>query len=55
MAKEISFNIEARKKMEAGVNKLADTVTLLTTETAVADIREKKSPVPAAGGADMDY
>ena len=26
MAKEISFDIEARKKMEAGVNKLADTV-----------------------------
>ncbi|MGN0325561.1 MAG: chaperonin GroEL [Lachnospiraceae bacterium] len=26
MAKEISFDIDARKKMEAGVNKLADTV-----------------------------
>ncbi|NBH71037.1 chaperonin GroEL [Clostridiaceae bacterium] len=28
MAKEISFNIDARKKMEAGVNKLADTVKI---------------------------
>ena len=28
MAKEISFDIAARKKMEAGVNKLADTVKI---------------------------
>ena len=28
MAKEISFNIDARKKMEAGVNRLADTVKI---------------------------
>ena len=26
MAKDIMFDIDARKKMEAGVNKLADTV-----------------------------
>ena len=26
MAKDLSFDIDARKKMEAGVNKLADTV-----------------------------
>ena len=28
MAKEISFDIAARKKMEAGVDKLADTVKI---------------------------
>lgn len=28
MAKDINFNIDARKKMEAGVNKLADTVRI---------------------------
>lgn len=28
MAKEISFDIAARKKMETGVNKLADTVKI---------------------------
>lgn len=28
MTKGISFNIAARKKMEAGVNKLADTVKI---------------------------
>ena len=30
--------------------------TMLTTEAAVADVKEKKAPVPAAGGGeDMDY
>ena len=36
-------------------NAVSISAALLTTEAAVADIKEKKSPVPAAGGADMDY
>ena len=28
MAKEIAFDIDARKKMESGVNQLADTVKI---------------------------
>ena len=36
-------------------NAVSISATLLTTEAAVADIKEKKAAVPAAGGADMDY
>ena len=36
-------------------NAVSISATLLTTETAVADIKEKKMPASAAGGADMDY
>ena len=37
-------------------NAVSISATLLTTEAAVADIKEKKPAVPAAGGgADMDY
>ena len=37
-------------------NAVSISATLLTTEAAVADIKEKKLAVPAAGGgADMDY
>ena len=37
-------------------NAVSISATLLTTEAAVADIKEKKSAVPAAGGGvDMDY
>ena len=36
-------------------NAVSISAALHTTEAAVADIKEKKSPVPAAGGADMDY
>ncbi len=37
-------------------NAVSISATLLTTEAAVADIKEKKPPVPAAGGGvDMDY
>ena len=36
-------------------NAVSISATLLTTEAAVADIKEKKMPASAAGGADMDY
>lgn len=36
-------------------NAVSISATLLTTEAAVADIKEKNAAVPAAGGADMDY
>ena len=36
-------------------NAVSISATLLTTEAAVADIKEKNAAVSAAGGADMDY
>ncbi len=36
-------------------NAVSISATLLTTEAAVADIKEKNVAVPAAGGAEMDY
>lgn len=36
-------------------NAVSISAALLTTEAAVADIKEKKMPASAAGGADMDY
>ena len=36
-------------------NAVGISATLLTTEAAVADFKEKKAPVSATGGTDMDY
>lgn len=36
-------------------NAVSISATLLTTEAAVAEIKEKNAAVSAAGGADMDY
>lgn len=36
-------------------NAVSISANLLTTEAAVADIKEKNMGVPAAGGAEMDY
>ena len=36
-------------------NAVSISATMLTTEAAVAEVKEKKASVPAAGGEDMDY
>ena len=36
-------------------NAVSISATMLTTESAAAEIKEKKASVPVAGGADVDY
>lgn len=46
MAKEISFDIAARKKMETGVNKLADTVKITLGPKGRNVVLDKSYGVP---------
>ena len=46
MAKDITYDIDARKKMETGVNKLADTVKVTLGPKGRNVILQKKFGVP---------